>query len=562
MDGSALERSRVFYARYYRLAALIPDKEWNRAIANLPSICCGWLDRERTTNDAAPYGNSFEREIVLREGFGLCCVDMNRRTRLAAAGSGAAAALTTPEAQERRARDSTAFFFKPEKILMWDTWAYYYENIFYLYYLTAGFRERTFNGVGLAISNDGVFWKDCGKIIKRAVDATSMGSGAVWPVIGNAGQVEKFVMNFSEFRGSDSQERQTIFFAESRDLAHWTRMGSEYEFRQDARWYEPKGRWDNIWSVPRPGGGYYGYWAATPKDGKVGLGFGESIDGVTWEALEPPALRDVPLGPPVLRSPEVGAVHAWGGQYYALVGLDDLESTVNNDFTDFRPGHTTFIADSPSGPFSPSPKNRRLLVGNASYFIRFVETPDGVLANHHSWEIRQGGLLNIEDGTTCMTPFKRAVWDEAGVLRLKWWENGEKAKGRQVHLEALWDTAFDTKEMLIIEGMMLLSSAPVGLYLQGGDNRGTGFLVYRNGLVEYGDLNRDGTCFEKKGYVDRELALEDVAHFRLVRKGRITEFYLNDYLMQCYCLPEHGTGRVDLVGSHDDFRELQAWYGA
>ena len=60
--------------------------------------------------------------------------------------------------------------------------------------------------------------------------------------------------------------------------------------------------------------------------------------------------------------------------------------------------------------------------------------------------------------------------------------------------------------------------------------------------------------------VDRDLPLNDSARFRLVRKGRITEFYLNDYLMQCYSLPEQGTGRLGLIGPTNDFRELRAWY--
>ncbi len=488
---------------------------------------------------------------------------MNRRDPLPALASKSIATFAEPLLQAKVATDSTALFFKPEQVPMWDTWVYHYNNTFYLYYLTAVFGKPLWHGVGLAISHDGVYWKDHGKIIEKAADATWLGSGAVWPTINSAGQEGKFIMNFSEFRGSESQGRQTIFFAESQDLVHWTPLGSQYEFRQETRWYEPNGRWDNIWPVRRPSGGYYGYWAATPKDGKVGLGFGESIDGVTWKALKPSVLCDVPLGPPAAKSPEVAAVYAWRAKYYALVGLDDLDPLVNNNFTDFRPGHTTFVADSPLGPFAPAPKNRRLLIGNASYFLRFVETPNGVLVNHHSWEIFQGGPLNVENGTTCMTPLKRAVWDEEGTLRLKWWENNEEAKGRHVHVQSqLLDTAFDPQEMLILEGTMVLSSTLTGLYLQGMSDKGTGFLVYKNGRVEYGDVNRDGTDLKKAGYVDRDLVFEDIVRFRLIRKGRITEFYLNDYLMQCYCLPEHGTGRIGLIGSSDNYCSLRAWYGA
>lgn len=455
---------------------------------------------------------------------------------------------------------STPFFFRPKEHLLWDTWAYYHDSQFYLYYLTRAFGVKNWDGVGLATSDDGVHWKDHGKVIEKAADAVWLGSGAVWPAIDREGRTEKFIMNFSEFRGSEREGRQTIFFAESEDLIHWTRLGSQYEFCQDERWYESRGRWDNLWTIPRPAGGYYGYWAATPKDKRVGLGFGESADGLVWRALDPAILLDVPLGPPILQSPEVGAVAIARGKYYALPGLDDLASVVNNDFTEFHPGHTTVVADSPFGPFAPSARNRRLLVGNGSYFLRFVDTPDGVLVNHQSWEVVKGGMSDVVQGTCCMTPLKRAVWDEEGTLRLKWWEKNERAKTRAPTLESPLDTPLDPNETLIWEGVMRLSAAPAGLYLQGTDRRGTGILVHRNGLVEYGDINKDGTGFVKRGFVDRDLALRETTRFRLLRRGRITEFYLDDYLMQCYSLPERGTGRVGVLGSVDRFSQMQAWH--
>ena len=85
-----------------------------------------------------------------------------------------------------------------------------------------------------------------------------MGTGSTWksPDFETDG---KFLMNFSEHKGL----RQTIFFAESTDLVHWTRLPNQYEFKQDTRWYQPDGRWDCIWRIPRPGAGLYGYWTAT-----------------------------------------------------------------------------------------------------------------------------------------------------------------------------------------------------------------------------------------------------------------------------------------------------------
>jgi len=46
-----------------------------------------------------------------------------------------------------------------------------------------------------------------------------------------------------------------LYKAQSNDLMHWTKCGPVQEFVQDERCYEPKGRWDCIWTIPRPGGG-------------------------------------------------------------------------------------------------------------------------------------------------------------------------------------------------------------------------------------------------------------------------------------------------------------------
>jgi hypothetical protein len=483
-------------------------------------------------------------------------------------------ARTSPRRPDDMPGASSTLFYKPETTgALWDTWLYHRNDTFYLYSLSGA--PGAWSSVAIATSRDGTHWQEHGTALQGAADATWLGSGAVWPVAA-AGGAEKFIMNFSEWRGSNRAGRQTIFFAESRDLIHWTRLGPEYEFGQDPRWYEPQGRWDNIWALPRPGGGFYGYWAAQAK-GKIGLGFGESADGIRWRALEPPLVQGTSLSPGgMLSALEVSAVHEWRGKYYALVGLNDLQAQIDEDLApaSFRPGHTTLIADSPFGPFRPAPKNRRLLVGNASYFARFDETPDGLLVNHHSWEIDLNLYLGVKPSETYMAPLKRAEWDEEGTLRLKWWQGNERAKGAPVDIAlaksrtpsivTLLNPAFDPNRSLIVEGVVSLpaSEAPTGLYLQGSGENGTAFLVGTNGAVEYGSMRNDGTQFQKKGRVDRELQLRDSARFRLVRKKCLTELYLNDYLMQCYSLPEIGTGRLGLLGPASAFRELSAWHAA
>jgi len=175
-----------------------------------------------------------------------------------------------------------------------------------------------------------------------------------------------------------------------------------------------------------------------------------------------------------------------------------------------------------------------------------------------------------------MAPIKRAQWDDEGTLRLMWWEQNNLAKAESLSVlyekshsglpVTFLDRLFDSDETLIVEGEMPLPSSSngsvSGLYVQGAAAAGTAFLVRENGAVDFGAMQLDGTGFDKQGGVDRELTFEGKVHFRLVRKGRLTEFYLNDYLMQCYSLPEQGTGRIGFIGSAHDFSKLKAWYCA
>jgi hypothetical protein len=104
------------------------------------------------------------------------------------------------------------------------------------------------------------------------------------------------------------------------------------------------GRWDCIYVIPRPGGGLYGYWTATPKPETGGkFGFGQSMDGVTWEALDPPKTYGVGDG-------EVGAVEKIGDRYYMMFGTGGLM--------------VTLVADRPEGPFCAAERNFRLLSGH------------------------------------------------------------------------------------------------------------------------------------------------------------------------------------------------------
>ena len=423
---------------------------------------------------------------------------------------------------------------------MWDTWLFFHNATYHLYYLAK--RGRQWNNISMATSPDGVHWAERGRILAKAKGVTWMGTGSTWKSP-NFARDGKFHMNFSEWRGP----RQTIFFAESNDLLHWTRLGNELEFKQDERWYKRNGRWDCIWTIPRPGGGLYGYWTATPKPETGGrFGFGQTLDGVRWEALEPPKTPGVGGG-------EVGAIEQIGGRYYMMFGTGGLM--------------VTLVADRPQGPFRPARKNLRLLSGH-TYFSRFFPTPDGLLANHHAIARNR----QVYFGT-----LKRAVLDKEGTLRLAWWPGNEKLKTEpvQVTLPAgkegrapavtMLANAFDIGRGIIVEGTLRLPSSkkvqPRGLYIECGEARGVGILVGAGGACELGPIAADGTAFKPDKRVDRQMPFGKPARFRLLLKHSLLEFYLDDVLIECYSLPAAATGRLGLIQGRtkDTIADLRAW---
>ena len=444
---------------------------------------------------------------------------------------------------ESASSDNQRMFYKARSKQtgnMWDTWLFFHNATYHLYYLAK--RGRQWNNISMATSPDGVHWTERGRILSKARGVTWMGTGSTWksPSFDKDG---KFVMNFSEWRGP----RQTIFFAESTDLLHWKRLGNELEFKQDERWYKPNGRWDCIWTLPRPGGGLYGYWTATPKS-RGRFGFGQSLDGVRWEALQPPLTPGVGGG-------EVGAIEKIAGKCYMMFGTGGLM--------------VTLLADRPQGPFRPAKKNYRLLAGH-TYFARFFPTPGGLLVNHHS--IARNGQVYF--GT-----LKRAVLDKEGTLRLAWWEGNEKLKTKAVDVKlpekpkrggspiTMLANALDTDGGVVVEGTLALPSArrikARGLYVERGQERGAAILVSAGGVSELGPMAADGSGFRCEKRVDRQMPFGKTARFRLLLKHSLLEFYLDDILIECYSLPARATGRIGLIRGprSDAIGALRAWQG-
>jgi len=420
---------------------------------------------------------------------------------------------------------------------MWDTWLYLHEGTYYLYYLAnAG---RRWDNVSMAVSSDGVHWKEKGRVQYKRPEATWMGTGSTWrsPTHQADG---KFFMNFSEWTGP----RQTIFFAESTDLLNWKRLPDEYEFKQDTRWYEPNGRWDCIYTIPRPKGGLYGYWTATPKAETGGrFGFGETLDGASWKALPPPEVHGVGGG-------EAGAVEKIGEKFYMMFGTGGIM--------------VTLVADQPEGPFHAAKKNFRLLSGH-TYFSRFFPTPDGVLVNHHSI---------AHNRQVYFAPLKSTLIDEEGTLRLGWWKGNERLKHKPIAVQpppkgkrtrspiAMLPNVFDVDKGIILEGTLALPPSQDadrnGLYVECSSDGGVGILLAFNGAAELGTIQADGTSFKAIKGVDREMEFGKPARFRLLLKYSLIEFYLDDILIECFSLSAKSTGRIGAIGEVSDLRTWMA----
>lgn len=419
---------------------------------------------------------------------------------------------------------------------MWDVWLYYHAGTYYLYSLcTTGLGIGDWDNISMASSPDGVHWSEIGPVLVKDANVNWLGTGSTWRNPVSDGQ-PAFQMNYSCWEGP----RQTIFFAQSADLLHWSPCGPAYEFVQDARWYEPNGRWDCIWTLPRPEGGLYGYWTATPKP-ETGsqFGFGESADGISWHALAPPRVEGVGEG-------EVGAIACIDDRYFLLFGTQ---------------GHMEVLAaDAPQGPFTVLTRNR-VLLGGHTYFARFFPSPDGLLVCHHTI---------ARDGQVHFAPLKRATLDPDGALRLRWWSGNDALKHRRLEVAPLdpappgsWlSPDFDVLAGMVLEGRMRLPQAGErrrGLYIECAPEQGVAVLLDEQGVAELGVQQADGADFRAECTVQRDVIFPPSVAFRLLLKGSLLEFYLDDLLIACFSLPSQATGRIGLITGSEAFSELAAW---
>lgn len=319
-----------------------------------------------------------------------------------------------------------AMVYKPASgARIWDPSVIYHDGMYYAFsmYGTSG---KAMTNVGLAISENGVHWKDHGPVITDDITVFK-------PFVAKVG--DTFFLNHGSFTGHGKQRKQNrLCYFSSENLVDWTFL---YADQPDPQYYDPERRWDHMYVLPKdendPSAGYWGYVVAKPAAGK-GLfgGMQESDDGLHWRQLPPPEVDWKSFPPPEaewkgfdLPLLELGGVERIDGRFYMLGGRPDPSRGFENY------GVYTLVADDPRGPFRPDWEAFRLC-GTTGYEESGV-TSLAAFARGRDGEILVSNYLRA-GAVVWMLPLRKAVVDGEGHLRLGYWPGNEAAKGERLPL--------------------------------------------------------------------------------------------------------------------------------
>lgn len=450
--------------------------------------------------------------------------------------------------------ETQSLFFKSNKVNShWDTWMYYHESIYYLYYLIAG--ESTWEGFGVAISIDGANWKDHGCVLEASEKmVTFLGTGSIWKSV-DFNKSKKFICNYSEWQIDEyGKDTQNILFAWSCDLINWTKYDDDTIFSIDTKWYEQYGRWDCIFALPKPGGGYYGTWTATPNGrGNLngGIGFGYSEDGLKWQAVKPAEI--------IPDANESGAIVFKNGRYYGMFGSDGLKIVC-------------YYADNFEGPYIKIERNSVILTMEYTYFSRFVVGSDELLVNHHAIS----RVKNNNSRTLCyFAPLKKVIFDDYGALWLKYWHGNDALKRNKIDIcygDTLKKCGFNiniitdklnTNDGLIIEGIVTLPEnnsekhTIPGLYISHDDGNATCILIKDKGEIDCITLTDDNNFIQELSEL-RKWQFNKKAKLCVLLKELVLEVYLDDMYICSYSLPSYADGTIGKIGC-EKISDLKIW---
>jgi len=457
--------------------------------------------------------------------------------------------------------NANAQLFTPKDVSLWDIWCYHHEQTWYMYFLSST-SLRVFDGFSVATSRDGVHWEMNGTPIHTPKDIQGgLGTGYTWKSPKFL-QDSIFYCNFTvdaRPQNGGTEESSYIRFAESKNLLNWQIL--EPEFRPDPRWYKTNYRWDCIKTIPREGGGYYGYWTAAPLE-SLGFGFGETDDGIHWKALPPPILEWGSY--PVPEEVEVGGVGRIGDKYYALL------TAFTRSKKDYKV--VTFTADSPSGPFTAAPENFYVLPGlQYTWFPGFFPSPEGMLVTHFSLTTRKTGRMPV----CSAAPLKRALVDRDGTLRLAWWEGNQVLKGIQKDVKlnrqnggnnnrpVFPNETFDMQRGTIIEGNIKFSPNAAeespGICFESPNGGYNAIRLLSSSATAAGKISVDGTGFLPDQEIDRDMPLRKTANFRLLARHDIIEFYMDDILFNVYSIPLPANAKIGFLNNARGIKKIKTW---
>jgi len=325
------------------------------------------------------------------------------------------------------ANQAQAIVYRPPNgARIWDPSIIWHDGKYYAFTMYRPPGHKYYDSVGLAVSEDGVHWKDHGPVITDDIVVFKC-------FVARCG--DRFVLNhgsFTNFRTPDQKQNRLKFYT-SDDLIHWEYLGDS---RPDPRWYDPKGRWDDMYFLPKEEGkpekGFWGYATAHPRDCPESAIFGllESDDGLQWRSAPAPRIEWGGMTPAFL---ENGGCERIGDKYYFLAG-----GTGDGRFGDMY-GIFTFVADDAQGPFHPDVPcfqlcNNRGYPGlhGLTWLAAFARGRDGevLVSNYLSTEC-------IANAEVWMLPLRKAVVDAEGHLRLAYWPGNDAAKGNRISSDTL-----------------------------------------------------------------------------------------------------------------------------
>jgi hypothetical protein len=131
---------------------------------------------------------------------------------------------------------------------------------------------------------------------------------------------------------------------------------------------------------------------------------------------------------------------------------------------------------------------------------------------------------------------------------------------------------FDSERGFILEGTIRIPEEGArqlpGVYLESGEESPTVVRVLPKAVSQIGTVKRDGSDFQPRkaqavwgglARIDREMPFGPTAHFRILVRHGMLEFYLDDILFHIRSLTKRATGKVGIVGAPGSISDLEAW---